>query len=195
MADQSDVEQTLAAIVSGVLYPMGTGAASITGLACRVHRGWPAAATLDADLAAGRVTVTVSGDARGQRNTTRYPDEWRPTRLASPGLTVEVAGIAATFSGIAAVGQLAGILADDVAAVHRTVPSDTPSTVAAALASALSGVAGPLSQNDLARCRRHGRGGFGDRGASLRRSAEHSRDSAAVAGVPSDLLVPRSGHS
>ncbi len=145
MADQSDVEQTLAAIVSGVLYPLGISGPSITGLPCRVHRGWPDAATLDADLLAGRVTVTVAGDPRGQRNTTRFPDEWRPIRSVTPSLLVAVAGTAATFSGTAAAGQLAGILADQVAAVHRTIAGDTPQTVAAALAGALAGVAGPLS--------------------------------------------------
>ena len=145
MADQSDVEQALAAIVSGVLYPLGINSPSLIALPCRVHRGWPDAATLDADLLAGRVTVTVAGDARGQRNTTRYPDEWRPTRTVTPALLVSVAGNAATFSGSAAVGQLAGVLADQVAAVHRTILGDTPDTVASALAGALAGVAGPLS--------------------------------------------------
>jgi hypothetical protein len=145
MADQGDVEQVMAAIVSGVLYPLGTGSPSITGLPCRVHRGWPDAATLDADLLAGRVTVTVAGDTRGQRNTTRYPDEWRPTQSVVPGLAVTVTGNTATFSGNASIGQLAGILADQVAAVHRTVAGDTPQTVASALAGALAGVAGPLA--------------------------------------------------
>lgn len=144
MADQSDVEQVLAAIAAGVLYPQGADAPCIAGVPCRIHRGWPDAATLDADLAAGRVTVTVVGDARNQRTTTRYPDEWRPARQMVPVLQVSVQGNAATFSGTAALGQLAGILADGVAVVHRTLASDTPASVAAALAGAMAQVAGPL---------------------------------------------------
>ncbi len=145
MADQSDVEQVLAAIVAGVLYPTGPEGTSIAGAPCRVHRGWPDAATLDADLLAGRVTITIVGDARGQRTTTRFPDEWRPMRAAAPTLQVGVTGNVATFGGTADPGQLAGILANQVAAVHRTVAGDTPDAVAAALADALAGVPGPLS--------------------------------------------------
>ncbi len=145
MADQSDVETALAAIVAGVLYPQGADGASAAGAACRIHRGWPDAATLDADLLAGRVTVTVAGDARAQRTTTRYPDEWRAQRFVAPGLQVSVGGNAATFSGDAGPGQLAGVLAEQVAAVHRTVVGDTAQTVAAAIAAALAAVPGPLS--------------------------------------------------
>ncbi len=144
MADQSDVEQVLAEIVAGVLYPQGPDAPCIAGVACRVHRGWPDAATLDADLAAGRVTVTIANDAHNQRVTTRYPDGWRPVRQVAPALFVNVQGNAATFSGTATSGQLAGILADGVAVVHRTIAGDTPQSVAAALADALAGVPGLL---------------------------------------------------
>ncbi len=149
MADQSDVEQVLAAIAAGVLYPQGADSPCIAGVPCRIHRGWPDAATLDADLAAGRVTVTVAGDARNQRTTTRYPDEWRPARQVVPTLSVSVQGNAATFSGTAALGQLAGILADGVAVVHRTVASDTPASMAAALAGAMAQVPGALATTSV----------------------------------------------
>ena len=60
MADQSDVEQALAAVVAAVLYPGGTTAASLVGVACRVHRGWPDAASLDADLKREELTLQAS---------------------------------------------------------------------------------------------------------------------------------------
>lgn len=144
MADQSDVEQALAAIAAGVLYPQGPDAQCVAGVPCRIHRGWPDAATLDADLAAGRATVTVAGDARNQRTTTRYPDEWRPARQLAALLLVSVQENTATFSGTADPGQLAGILAGGVAVVHRTVADDTLASVAAALAGAMARVPGPL---------------------------------------------------
>jgi hypothetical protein len=138
MADQSDVEQVLAAIVSGVLYPLGCASASATGVTCIVHRGWPVAATLDADLLAGRVTVTVAGETNGQRTTTRYPDEWRALRTVPVTLALGVAGAVVTVSGIAGPGQLAGLKVGTLGAVHRTVAGDTPQTVAAALGNALA---------------------------------------------------------
>lgn len=136
MADQSDVEQALAAVVAAVLYPSGTSAASLVGVACRVHRGWPDAASLDADLLAGRVRVSVSAVMESQRATTRYPDGWQPMTPVSPALTIAVTGTTATLGGSADVGQLAGLRADGAIAVHRTVPDDTLPGVAAALAAA-----------------------------------------------------------
>jgi len=135
MADQSDVETALAGLVGAVLYPQGATAPSILGRICRIYRGWPNAAALDADLAAGRVNVTVFPGAQPQRNTTRWPDQCEVTARIVPTLTVAIAGNTATFGGTAGPGQIAGLLVDNLAVVHRTEASDTPALVAAVLAS------------------------------------------------------------
>jgi uncharacterized protein YaiE (UPF0345 family) len=136
MADQSDVENTLAALVAGALYPHGGDAASISGLLTRVYRGWPVAAALDSDLAGGRVNVTVF-PLPGARNTTRYMDEWLIPAPVEPALTVTVAENSVTFSGSVDTGQLAGILADGKTYVYQTAAGDTPALVAANLAAAM----------------------------------------------------------
>ena len=46
-------------VVSAALYPNGTSEASVPGPDCRIYRGWPNSAALDADLAAGKINVTV----------------------------------------------------------------------------------------------------------------------------------------
>ena len=135
MADQADVETVLAGLVSGVLYPQGVTAPSVLGVVCRVYRGWPNSAALDADLAAGVVNVTVFPQAGHERNTTRWPDECQVPAWVSPTLTVSVNGVTATFAGAAGLGQVAGLLVDGVAVVHRLVANDTPASVAAVLAS------------------------------------------------------------
>lgn len=135
MADQSDVETALAKLVGAVLYPQGAAAPSILGRVCRIYRGWPNAAALDADLAAGRVNVTVFQTAQPQRNTTRWPDEYVVTVPVVPTLTVAIAANVATFGGTAGPGQVAGLLVDNLAVVHRTEANDTPALVAAVLAS------------------------------------------------------------
>ncbi len=135
-ADQSDVEQALVTLISGALYPLGESAASTVGPTCRIYRGWPNAAALDADLAAGRINVTVFPVDQLQRNTTRFPDQWQAVP-APPTLTASVAGLSVSFAGSAAAGQLAGVLADDSSYVYRTQTGDTPAMVAAALAVAL----------------------------------------------------------
>lgn len=136
MADQSDVEAALAALAVAVLYPDGADRKSLPGAVCRVYRGWPNAAALDADLAAGVVNISVFSDPADQRTTTRWLVEEAIVAKPATLLVVNDAnGVA--FSGIAAAGQLAGVLADNVAVVHRTVAGDTPGRVAAVLAVAL----------------------------------------------------------
>ena len=134
MADQSDVEAALAALVSGFVYPNGTAAASAIGFGCRVYRGWPRRLALDADLAAGVAHLGVVAGAAGQRTTTRYPDEWKVTRPRVPTLISTAAFGTVLFSGDAAAGQLAGVEVRGVAYVHRTVAGNTLASVAAELA-------------------------------------------------------------
>lgn len=134
MADQSHVEDALLALVTAALYPRGAGAAPAIAAPCRIHRGWPLPAALDADLARGIVTVSVSPVDGSQRITTRYPDAWVLTGTTAPALQMAVIADQVRLSGAAAPGQLAGILADGRTAVHRTQGGDTPGGVAAHLA-------------------------------------------------------------
>ena len=134
MADQSDVETTIATLLTSILYPQGIDAPSILGVLTKIYRGWPTQAALNADLAAGHVTVTIFPDPSQHRITTRYIDP--PVALApiAPTLTASVSRFTAAFSGSAAPGQLAGLLIDNTAFVHRTAQGDTPELVASILA-------------------------------------------------------------
>ncbi len=137
MAGQSHVEQALVQAATAALYPAGTGAPSAIGAPCRIHRGWPLPAALDGDLARGIVTVSVSPVEHSLRLTTRYPAAWAPTGSASPSLTATVQADQVRFAGTAAPGQLAGVLADGLAAVYRVQANDTAESVAAQLAAQL----------------------------------------------------------
>ena len=146
MADQADVETALAGIVGGALYPGGLeGGCAVSGAICRIYRGWPTPAALDADLSAGRVNVSVAGVAGSARLTTRFPDQWSIPNPVQPALSAAVSGLVATFGGTASIGQLAALLVDGRAAVHRTAPGDTPASVAAALAAELVQVGVPAA--------------------------------------------------
>jgi len=136
MADLSDVETALVALISAAIYPNGADAAPTNGTLSRIYRGWPEAAALDRDLAAGYVNVSVFPEVGG-RNTTRYLDEWLPLPSPGPLLTATVVANTVTFGGNAVPGQLAGILADSTTCVHATVPGDTPALVASDLAALL----------------------------------------------------------
>ena len=124
MPDQADIEGALAAL----------GAAALQGdpAEVRVYRGWPRAASLEADLAAGfaHLSVTPGGAAR---EVTAYPAEWQGA-VPGPTLTVEADGETVTFGGAAGPGQVAGLRVDGVAYAYRMRDGDTPGSVAAVLA-------------------------------------------------------------
>lgn len=137
MADQSDVETRLVSMITDVLYPNGLSSDGLLSQTVKVYRGWPNAAALRADLAAGSINVTVFPEEGTTRNTTRWPDGAMSSSGGTPTLSVQVRGLSATFAGTADPGQLAGLLVDRLAVVHRTVSGDTPDLVAATLAALL----------------------------------------------------------
>ncbi len=137
MADLSDVEQTIADTASNILYPQGPSQSSISGVTCRVYRGWPNPATLNSDLNAGIVNVTVSSDNDTGRTTTRYLEAWQyqPGKTA---LAATTSGRTITISGTAAVGDVVGALIDGVPFLYRVAQGDAPALVAANLCGAIS---------------------------------------------------------
>src|SRR5208283_3508948 len=102
MADISDVEQAAVNAVSAILYPSGSTQSSFVGALCRVYRGWPNSATLNADLSTGAVNVTVVTDNDSGRTTTRYLPEWQ-TISSQPSITASTAGQTISISGHPAV--------------------------------------------------------------------------------------------
>lgn len=124
MPDQADIEQALVAL----------GAEALRGdpADVRVYRGWPRAASLEADLRAGRAHLSVTPGGTG-RDATRYPMEWQGS-VAAPTLTVAADAETVTFAGLARPGQVAGLRVDGVAYAYRLRDGDTPGAVAAELA-------------------------------------------------------------
>ena len=133
MPDQADVEQGLAAFIAGALYPEGEGEESAVGLTCRVYRGFPVHAGLEADLHAGLAHVTVQPVKGSTKDTTRFSSEWQGAAPACP-LVAEVSGERVRFSGAAEPGVLAGVLVDGRAYAWRVREHSTPGVVAAVLA-------------------------------------------------------------
>ncbi len=134
MPDQSDVEDALAALVAGALYPAGPSRASVVGSVVRVFRGWPVASALAADLAAEVVQVAVQPVANSWRDASRYSNEWQVTRTGVPTMVGEVVDEAVQFTGQAAAGQVAGLRVDGRAYAYRVRDGDAAGLVAAVLA-------------------------------------------------------------
>lgn len=133
MADQSNVATALVSAITAVLYPYGSSTVGLLAQTVKIYRGWPNTASLRTDLAANTLNVTVFPIADTARNTTRWAEGLVLTSSATPSLKVAVCGTSATFAGSAETGQLAGLLVDSLAVVHRTATGDTPELVAATL--------------------------------------------------------------
>ena len=132
MADIADVEQALVDTINSNLYPAGSSQPSIVGAQCRIYRGWPNSATLNNDLNAGTVNVTVVTDNDTGVTTTRYLPVWKSTP-SLPGVSASVAGETIVISGTPTKGDLVGALVDRRAYVYRVQSEDTPDLVAANL--------------------------------------------------------------
>ena len=133
MADQSDIETSLVSAIGQALYPLGPLAPGLMANVYRIFRGAPAATVLTADLAAGIVNVTVAPDPALHADVTRYLDEPQIISNNAPTLGITIAGTTATVVGTPAVGQVAGLLIDNFAVVHRLQQGDTADLIAATL--------------------------------------------------------------
>lgn len=143
MADESDVGQALVALVTAAAYPNGTGQASALGAPARIFRGWVLPADLDADLAAGRIAISIFGQNGTERNTSRFSLDWQTLTPPVHTLTAIVAGNTVTIGGAVASPQNVAILLGDnpataKIAIYPVQPSDTLATIATGLAAILA---------------------------------------------------------
>ncbi len=108
MADLADVEDTLVDFIVGILYPNGTAASSALGAMCRVFRGWPLPAGLNADLAAGIVNVTVYPSAAPARRLPTLPIVYS-SQTAPSVLSATASANVVTFSGVPTHSHCVGV--------------------------------------------------------------------------------------
>ena len=135
MADISDVEAALCGLIEQAIYPNGTAQPSISNALVKIYRGWPTNRALNADLAVDTQTVTVFSKENSTKDTSRYRRVWRTTSETSPTLTVQCVGDTGSFGGMGGAGQTAGLTVGGVAYSWTVTAGDTPSSVAAGVAS------------------------------------------------------------
>lgn len=125
MADITDVMTKMAAIVDAAIYPNGDTQPSAmpNGAAVKIGQGWPLPASLDADLAAGRVTITIFPLSGSATPTNQILDE---TYVISPAVVNLTAGLAAdviSASGTPAPGEFITAVCDDSFVYSATGPT------------------------------------------------------------------------
>ena len=136
MADISAVEESLADAVAAALNLTPAGLSTPLGLSCRVTREWPNDIELTADLTARVLNVTVTSLPGVYRETTRYPEHWRPLSCPVTTVTGTISGQTLTVAAPAGAmaQQLVGVRIGQTAYVYETVATDTAASVATALA-------------------------------------------------------------
>jgi hypothetical protein len=137
MADISDVYDSLAGLIAGVIYPNGTSQPPVNGIQTRVYGGWPVKDQLDKDLRAGNAHITVFGRPES-RNTTRYMTIPLDITVTPPALTLTINANTVTVGGTVAAGVNTAILVGTKAYLYQTVANDTLSTIATALAALIN---------------------------------------------------------
>ena len=148
MSDISDVLNVLVANIGATLYPNGTAQTSVAGCPVRVFAGWPIAAQLDADLAAGTCNVSVFPTPT-ERKTTRYLLQPAQASHQAASLSASLTGQTIVFGGVQPAPFYAHnfvILVGSMAYGYQSTAADTPSTIAAAMAALIPGASasGPV---------------------------------------------------
>jgi len=137
MAELSDVETVLVSVITQTVYPYGTAAASATGDPCKIFRGWPIPANLEADLKAGLVNISVF-PLDPEQNVTRYSMDW--VELPSPdvNLTLSVNNSTISVGGTPSCPVNTAVLVNDTPFVYPLQAMDTTTSVATALAALIN---------------------------------------------------------
>jgi hypothetical protein len=140
MADISDVNSALVAIVAQAIYPNGTAQASVVAAGVRIYPGWPNPQQLDADVKVGVSHVSVYPRAE-ERNTTRYSKDWQQRSLAVATITATVNAQTIVIAGAMPVpftAHVVSILVNGKVYPYQVLSTDTLAMIATALAALIA---------------------------------------------------------
>lgn len=142
MADLSDVSNAVVALLASVVYPNGIGQPSAVlkngdPVAVKIFPGWPLPATLDADLAAGSVNISVFPRPEGGSLPILGPETTETTAPVHT-LTLAVSGETVTVGGTVSTPQNACVFANKKPYVYPLQAGDSLTSVATALAALIA---------------------------------------------------------
>lgn len=137
MADLSEVENVLVSTITQTVYPAGTGNPSVVSAGCKIYRGWPVPANLDADLAAGLINISVFPQ-NTETPTTRYTKDWQELPVTAPALTLTVSGTTITVGGTSSSPLNAATIVNRKGYVYPVQSSDTLASIATGLAALIN---------------------------------------------------------
>lgn len=139
MADLTDIENALVNLAAVAVYPNDLTQLSIAGVNIRVFPGWPLPDNLDADLATSKVNVSIFPLNSMERNTNRFPADWKTTHINTPTLTLTVLNNTMTIDGTISMSQICVVVVNYIDYAYTVQPNDTLNTIAAYLAALIPG--------------------------------------------------------
>jgi len=127
----------LVTTITQAVYPNGTSSPSVASVPCKIYRGWPIPANLDADLAAGTINVSVFPQPLEQ-NVTRYPKDWQTQNVPTPALTLTASGTTITAGGTPSSPLNAAALVNNTGYAYAVQIGDTLNSIATGLAALIN---------------------------------------------------------
>lgn len=149
MADPSEILNVIAAQVAAIIYPNGTGSASISDTTVNIYAGWPMHSELYTDILAGTSHISVFPLDNEQKIPTamgrpyRVVDSGAPTVLATVNVAtvnsatanaVTAGGSTITLSGTVSTPQNLYFLVDGTGYHYSVQAADTLTSIATAMA-------------------------------------------------------------
>ena len=134
MADLSDVSNALVTLITGVVYPNGTSQPSITGNPVVVYSGWPNMTQLKTDLQANKAHVSIFPTTSHQRHANTAFSDWTVATPPANTLALSVTAQTVMVNGTVSTPQNVVLLVDGRAYAYAVQASDTPASIATALA-------------------------------------------------------------
>lgn len=125
MADPSEILNVITAQVAAIIYPNGTGSASITDTAVNVYAGWPLHSTLDTDILAGTSHVSIFPMDEEQKMATALGRPYRLVTSGDPSIVATVSDTSVTLSGTVSIPQNVYFLVDGTG-YHYFIPTRMP---------------------------------------------------------------------
>jgi hypothetical protein len=139
MADSSDIETALVALIVSAVYPNGTSQPSVVNAKTSVDRGWPTEADVRNAVAAATQLIRVHAISGMSKDTERYFRVWQTEPPPATSLIATLVGTLITFSGTPAAGQIVGVLSNGIGFTYVVQPGDTLQTVASGVAAQVPG--------------------------------------------------------
>lgn len=146
MASVYDIQNTLAGLIAGVVYPNGTGQPSVAGADVFVYAGWPQPQRLETDLNAGKCHISVYPLSTEKKMTESLGRPWRVISKGASTITATVSGQQITLSGTVSTPTNINIYSNKQHHCYAVQSGDTLTTIATALSALVAGASnsGPV---------------------------------------------------